>query len=298
MVTWLMDGLVSWLANLVVDLLALLLTFLAGNIFVSPDVTVLPQVTTIAGTAALAVNAGYGLAIITAGILIMVGGTVETRYRVKELLPRLVVGFVLSSFAIPLCRAFIEVANALTVAMVGASASTERAVKMTQTHVRAASTDAGAGVLAVTIGLLIVVLMFTLYAGWIVRVALLVILAGIAPIALACYALPATQPAAALWWRTLLGCLGTAVLQAVAFATGIGLLTEPDANLPVLLGLPGSDVLNLFLVMVLLWLTVKIPGLIRRYVTRGGGGTTVRGLVSRAVFVQSVTRRLPVGRIR
>ena len=54
------------------------------------------------------------------------------------------------------------------------------------------------------------------------------------PAALA--ALPATQPAADLWWRSILGCLATPTLQAIAFSTGIALLTNPEANLPVILG--------------------------------------------------------------
>jgi hypothetical protein len=47
--------------------------------------------------------------------------------------------------------------------------------------------------------------MFTLVTSWIVRVAVLVILAGVAPVAMACYNLPWTQRAAQLWWRSMLG---------------------------------------------------------------------------------------------
>ena len=108
------------------------------------------------------------------------------------------------------------------------------------------------------------------------------ILAGLAPVALACYATPWTQQVAQLWWRTLLGCLGTATLQAIGFSTGIGLLLDPDASPPILLGLPGSDVVNLLLVAVLLWVTIKIPSMMRRYVTRKGtpnfGGVLLRAV--------------------
>ena len=295
MVDWLMNGLVEWVAARVQDLLGGMLAFLTSSIFLSPDVTVLPQVTTIAGRSALVVNTGYVLAIIAAGIVSMVGSSVEVRYGVKELVPRLVVGFALSNFAIPLCSVLIEIANALTVAMVGTAAPTKQAVTMAQTHVRAALSDEGTALVALVVGLLIVVLLFALVVSWVVRVAVLVILAGLAPVALACYCLPYTQTAAVLWWRSMLGCLGTATLQAIAFSTGIQLLLDPQSSLPVLLGLPGSDVLNLLLVTVLLWLTVKIPGLMRRYVTRGGS-ITVGGLAMRAIFVQSITRSLPTSR--
>jgi hypothetical protein len=295
MVNWLMDGLVGWLAERLQDLLGGLLAYLTSGMFLSPDVTVLPQVQTIAGKSALVVNSCFILAIIAVGIATMVGGTVEMRYGIKDLVPRLIVGAIASNFAIPLCAALIDVANALTVSMVGTAAPTTEAVTMARTHVVAALSDPGNALVALIIGLLIVGLMFTLVTGWIVRVGVLVILAGIAPVALACYATPWTQGAAQLWWRTLLGCLGTATLQAIAFSTGIQLLTDPDASLPVLLGLPGSDILNLLLVAVLLWVTIKIPGMMSRFVTRKGGAN-MGGILLRAVLIQTVTRKIPFGR--
>lgn len=297
MIDWLMNGLITWLAERVTDLLGGLLAFLTSEIFLSPDVTVLPQVTTIADKSTLVVNACLILAIITVGVATMISGSVETRYRVKDLLPRLVVGFVLSNFAVPLCAALIDVANSLTVSMVGSAAPSTQAVEMARTHVAAALSDQRTALIALIIGLLIVILMFTLVANWIFRVATLVILAAIAPIALACYCLPWTQEIARLWWRSLLGCLGPATLQAIAFSTGIQLLLDPHANLPVLLGLPGSDMVNLLLIVVLLWTTVKIPAMTRRHLTRGGT-TNIGGVLLRAVFIQNITRRLPPGRSR
>ncbi|MFE9695076.1 hypothetical protein [Micromonospora sp. NPDC005806] len=295
MVNWLMDGLVDWLAGRVLDLLGGLLAFLTSSMFLSPDVTVLPQVTTIAGKSSLVVNACFTLAIIAVGITTMVGGCVEIRYSVKDLVPRLVVGFVLSNVAVPLCAVLIDVANSLTTSMVGTAAPSIETVTMARDHVAAAITDPSTALIATLIGLLIVGLMFTLITGWVGRVVALVILAGIAPAALACYALPWTQAAAGLWWRSVLGCLGTPTLQAITLSTGVQLLVDPDANLPVVLGLPGSDVLNLLLVAVLLWGTVKIPGMVRRYVT-GRGSPTTSGVLLRAVFIQSLTRRVPFGR--
>src|SRR4051812_45103779 len=103
MVDWLMTGLVEWLTQRVEDLLGGLLAFLTSSMFLSPDVTVLPQVKTIAGKSGLVVNACLLLAIIAVGVATMVGDSVEVRYQAKDLIPRLVVGCVLSSFAVPLC---------------------------------------------------------------------------------------------------------------------------------------------------------------------------------------------------
>jgi hypothetical protein len=153
-------------------------------------------------------------------------------------------------------------------------------------------------VLAVVIGLIIVVLFYLLLATWFFRIAILIILAGVAPVALACYSLPQTQPAAQLWWRTLLACLATPVLQAITFSAGIGLLLDPTHNMPVLIGVPqgapSMDTFNLFIVACLLWLTARIPRLMARYVTRGGAPVSMAAVVLRSVVVQSATRWLPV----
>lgn len=287
-----MDGLIDWLAVRVQHLFDFLLAFLTSPMFLSPDVTVLPQVQTIAGKSALVVNACYILAVITAGVVTMVGGGVEVRYGVKELVPRLVVGFILSNFAVPLCAVLIDVANALTVAMVGTSAPTHQAITVSKDHIESALTDPRALLLALVIGVLIVILFFTLFLGWIVRLATLVILAGLAPIALACYCLPYTQPVAALWWRALLGCLGTATLQAIVFSTGIQLMIDPNSNLHGLIGQPRSSVIDLLMVVIVLWATVKIPGLMRKFVTHQGNSTNAVGLILRTVAVQSSTRNI------
>ena len=290
-----MSGLVGWLADRVTDLLTGLLAVLTSSIFLSPDVTVLPQVQTIAGKSSLVVGACFILAIIAVGIATMAGDSVELRYTLKQLIPRLVVGFALSTFAVPLTAVLIGVGNALTVSMTGPSAPTTETVRFVRARIAAALTDQGSALLTAVIGLLIVLLLFILCGGWLARVGILIILAGVAPVALACYATPWTQGAAELWWRSLLGCLATPALQAVAFTAGINLLLDPRSALPILLGLPGSDTVNLLLVIVVLWTTVKIPGLIRRYVTRKGS-PNLGGILLRALVIQGVTGRLPLGR--
>ena len=292
MVTWLMDGLVGWLAETVTNLLGGLLAFLTSSIFVSPDITVLPQVRSIAGNSALIVNACFVVAVIAAGVAVMLGDSVETQYHVKHLVPRLVVGFILSAFAVPLTGVLISIANALTVAMAGEAAPTTETVAFVRARVASAMTDPSNALLITVIGLLIVVLMFLLVASWLVRIGLLVILAGIAPVALACYATPWTQGAATLWWRALLGCLATPAVQAVAFSAGINLLVDPESNLPILLGLPASDTLNLLLVVVVLWTTVKIPSLMHRFVTHQGRPPNITALILRTVAVQRMARGL------
>jgi hypothetical protein len=293
MTDWLMDGLVSWLAEKVVDLLSGLLALLTSTLFASPDVTVLPQVTSIAGKSALVVDSCFVLAIIAVGIATMTGDSVQMRYGIKELIPRLVVGFVLSAFSVPLTGQLITIANALTVSMSGTTAPTTETVDFVKARISAALDDDGSALLIAIIGLLIVVLMAMLIGSWFVRVGVLLVLAGIAPVALACYATPWTQGVADLWWRSLGGCLATPALQAVAFTTGIDMVINPDSNLPIVLGVKGSDTFNLVLVVVMLWLTIKIPSLVGRYVARKGS-PNIGGFLLRVVVMQGVARRIPL----
>jgi hypothetical protein len=68
--------------------------------------------------------------------------------------------------------------------------------------------------------------------------------------------------------------------------------TARNANMPVLLGLPGSSLVNRMLVVVVLWTTVKVPALMRRFVTHQADSTNAVGLVLRTVSVQGLTRNL------
>jgi hypothetical protein len=296
MTDWLYNGLIEWLAERVQGMLGGLVSFLTASFFTSPDVTVFPQVQLLVERASMVVNAAFILAIIAAAAIGMTHGTFQIRYQVKDLIPRLVFGFVISNFGVQLCAMLIETANALTVAMVGETASGPRVIAFVKARIVSALTDPAAAVLAVVIGLIIVVLFYLLLVGWFGRITALIVLAGIAPLALACYGLPQTQPAAQLWWRSLVGCLATPVVQALFFSTGVNLLLDPEHNVPILLGIgpaPSTDVFNLFIAACLLWLTVRIPKLVGRYVTRSGQ-TSTAGVVLRAVVIQSVTRRMRI----
>ncbi|WP_313865328.1 conjugal transfer protein TrbL family protein [Mycobacterium sp.] len=278
-------------------MLGALVSFLTATFFTSPDVTVFPQVQLLAGRSAVVVNAAFALAIIVAGAIGMTHGTFQIRYEVKDLIPRLVFAFVISNFGVELCRLLIETVNALTAAMVGETASGPQVITFVKVRLVSALTSPAAALLAVVIGLIIVVLFYMLLVGWFARIAALIVLAGIAPIALVCYCLPQTQAVAQLWWRALLGCLATPLLQAVFFSTGVDLLLDPRYNALILMGLPwgtSTDVFNLVVAACLLGITVRIPKLVSRYVTRSGTQMSTTGVVLRAVVIQSITRRLRI----
>src|SRR5207244_2525477 len=136
-------------------------------------------------------------------------------------------------------------------------------------HVQAAGSNPQAPLLAAVLIAIITVLLAATALGLLTRFGVLLILAVIAPIALAMHALPQTDPIARLWWRSIGGCLLTPCLQALTLQAGAWMLLDPTRLLP-LLGLPAdpTETVNLLVVIVLLYTTVKIPALVRRHVTR------------------------------
>ena len=292
MIDWMMTGLVAWLVVQAITALDAAADIWPDSLFTMPDVTTPPQVAALSGRTLWVVNTSFVVAVVAAGIIAMTHEQVQVRYSVKELAPRLVFAFVAANFATPLCQALLMVANALTEALADQQITGHGVLVSLRNLLGTA--DQTSGLLVAVIAVVLVLLVFALVFGWLTRIAVLVILVAVAPAALACYALPYTEGAAKLWWRAILGCLGTQALQVVTVVSGLKVLLDPDVNLPVLIGLPGSNVLNLLLAVVVLVTAVRIPSLVRRYVTRGAPG--IGSYVLRVVLVQQMVRGLIPGR--
>jgi hypothetical protein len=301
---WVLDGVFDWLARRVVELLTWLLGFMTAHFFTSPDVTVLPQVTGMVARSAVVVDAVFVAAILVAGILVMTHSGLQLQYEAKDLLPRLVVGLVASTFGLEICHGLIEVFNAITTAMVGRTSPGPRSVEYVRDVLRIGveGTSAVRALISVD-ALIIVVLVLQVMLSMVMRMSTLLLLAGVAPVALACHGLPQTQQVAVVWWRALIGVLTTPVLQGIAFSVGVDLMLNPDHTLHGALGMTGMQAqavaaMNLVLLTCLLLVTVRIPRLVARYVMAPCGSSGGIGVVIRAVLVQTLLRRIPVPGLR
>nr|BFE56366.1 hypothetical protein GCM10020063_008920 [Dactylosporangium thailandense] len=294
----LVNDVINAIAKAILATLNALWGLLSTTAFTTPDVSTLPQVTAITTKSMMVVNVCFVLAVITVGIMVMTNGTVQSRYGIGELVPRLVVGWIAANFAIPICQNLIQLANTLTVALTGDGVTSQGSLVQLQKVTFDAMDNPPSAFLAVIIGLIIAALIGMLLATWLVRLGVLIVLVGVSPLALACHATPFTDAAAKLWWRSILATVATVVLQAVALHTALSVFLNPDANVPQL-GLPNdtTGTFNLFIVLCLLWVVVKIPGLMRRFAT-SGGGHNVAGTILRMVLIQQLTRvlRRPFGR--
>jgi hypothetical protein len=266
------------------------LGLLAGSVFSSPDVTVLPQVSYVSGRAQLVANAAMVLIVVVVGILAMTNGGAQERYALKDLLPRMLTGFLAANLAVPVVRAAIGAANTLTEALTGQPSTAHGSFNQLRTVIVGASRDEAMLLLVLVMSLLALWMLIMLIVTWLGRLTVLLIVAATGPVALLCHALPQTDPVARLWWRSLVGALAVQVLQAVTLNVAVATLLASDANLPAL-GLPNDPLglFNLLITCFVLWLVIRIP----TWVARNFGGNASRvgavlGGVVRVVLVQQV----------
>jgi hypothetical protein len=297
--TWLLNQILDWFAGLLLDCLNGMISAITHALLITPDVTGLPQVQALTGRSIWVVDTVFVLAFIAAGALTMVaGGDERARYTAKDLLPRCVVGFVTAHFSQLIAGKLIELANAFTTALTAQNFNGDGALNAVKTNM-AAARDHTAALLFIICLAIIVFLLAATACSVIVRFAVALVLTAVAPIALACHALPQTDPVARLWWRSYFTMLAVPVAQAFVLFAGQWMMLDTRNMLPVL-GLPvdPSGVINMFVVMVLLWTTVKVPGLMRKFATSGGRSGNMFGAVVRVVVVQQITRGLRIPGLR
>jgi len=295
---WVLNKIMEWLVGAVLGVFNTIISMIEHGLLISPDVTGLPQIQALTGTSTWVVDTCFVLVFLAAGALIMVtGGDERSRYTVKDLAPRMVVGFICAHFSTLLVGQAIGLANGLTAGLTSDRVDHTGAMAAIRNQVQAAGASPANALLVVILIAIIAVLLAMTTFGLMVRFGVLLVLAAIAPIALACHALPQTDPVARLWWRSFGGCLLTPALQAFTLQAGATMLLDPNAALPTL-GIPNDPLAmaNLFVVLVLLWTTVKIPGLVRQYVIQGGRGNNFLGMIVRVVLVQQIGRSIGLSR--
>ena len=287
---WL-DTMLNWLSGGLLSAFDAIFALLAHGLLLTPDVTGLPQVRALTGKSIWVVDGVFVLFFVAAGVLqIVSGGDERARYTIKDLAPRLVVGFVAAHFSYLLCSQAITLADGLTGAVSGDTISGATAFNAVKAQVKGSIQAYPSPLLLVIMLVLITVLLGMVAVGLLARIGVLIVLTAAAPLGLACHALPQLEGIARLWWRSFAGCLATPVLQAFTLQAGAWMLTDPNMLSGIGIPTQGAAVLNLFVVIVLLWTTVKVPGLVRRYVTQSGRGPNVLGTVLRVVVVQRLTR--------
>jgi hypothetical protein len=197
----------------------------------------------------------YGVLVLLAGLIIMSYQTLQARYTVKELAPRLVVGFLAGTLSLFLATKGIQIANALSAAVLGEgvdpAAMTSSLITMVQGSLH------GGGLFLGAIGLVVVALLLVLLVVFAVRVILTILLVAAAPIALMLHALPHTEGIAVWWWKGYGGVLAIQVGQSLTLVVTVRVFFAPGGF--TVLGPTPSALVNLLLCIALLCILIKIP---------------------------------------
>jgi hypothetical protein len=296
MVDWLMDQLLDWLASAVGASLDALLALLGGTLLYVPDVTTLPQVPLLWSQMLGIVNVCYVIAITAGFAIAMTHETVQSRYALKDIAPRLVFGVVAANLSLDWAHRILVLAQELLDAITdGLLAGIDPAATVRAQVVGSISAPEASFVLVLIIACLVVFLFAATAFGWLIRFGVLLVLVVAAPLALACHSLPQLDGLARLWWRSLLGTVGTQLLQALVLLAGLGVFFTPSGPVAVFMVVPGGGLLNLMVLMALLWCAVKVPKLMQRYVLQHGGNNIGAHLV-RVLLVDRVVRSVMPGR--
>lgn len=240
---------------------------LGSTLLATPNVAANPELVEL-WTASLGTTiAAYVLFVLVGGVLVMGHETVQTRHALKQIAPRLVIGMVAAVSSLTVMSQTIALANAGSVAIMGSGVNSKGiAQQLANAVIRRFAT--GDTTYLLVLELLLLVLMFGVLVGYVLRVALIYILAVSAPVALACHGLPVTDGVARLWWRGYFGCLAMQLAQSTTFIVGLRLFFAED-NTVAGFGFPrASNLGNLLAGLCLFWILWKIPSWTARVIFR------------------------------
>ena len=257
-----------------------LLDTLAQTVLATPDVTGNGKVKDVWTTCAYIANTCFVLLVVAAGYLIAARETLQTRYGFTELAPRIVVAAVAANCSLIIVGKGIEWANALTAAILGQDldpAGAGTALSQAINPLLPGSPN----LLQLVIGLAILVMVIVVLVTYVMRLAILVVLAGVAPIALSCHALPQLEGVAYAWWRAFTSCLAVQVGQALVLLVMLKVILSGNGD--TIIGFPttGGGWIGLVLQLALVYLLIKIPMWASRYATGPRRGPGLVGQITR-----------------
>ena len=268
----------SWFSGLVVAALNPVLDLLGTTILATPDVSGPGQVSQLWGVSAGIADSLLVLLVLAGGALVMTHETLQTRYSIKEIAPRIVVAAVAANASLSIAGVSIRFCNALSQAFLGQGVDPAAAMATMRGLIMAPL--ASGGIFLVLIGIVIAILAVVLLVVYIVRIVLVILLVAAAPLALICHAWPPIEGLARLWWRGFIALLGVQLGQSFVLVTALRVFFASDGNAT--LGLAsGSGLVDLLVTLCLFWVLIRIPFWARRAAFSGRGSQT--GVVRRVV---------------
>ncbi|MEU7487553.1 hypothetical protein [Streptomyces sp. NPDC042319] len=261
------NAITSFLGKLIEEAMQPVRELLADTLLATPDVTKQADVRRMwSSTLGIAVSV-YVLLVLAGGVTVMGHETVQTRYALKQIAPRLLLGLIAATASLTVMGKVIGLSNAVVQAVMGTDLSDAGKGLVERILPFALFGAPGLKLYLSILSSVVITLVVAVLVGFIVRVAIMALLAVTAPLALSCHGHPATDPIARLWWRGLAGCMVIQIAQSVTFILALKLFFAPGATL---LGIPKPNQLGTLLAgMALFWVLFKIPSWTVQVILRG-----------------------------
>ncbi|WP_228714270.1 hypothetical protein [Prauserella endophytica] len=273
------EGIDSFFRGVVTDALNPLLELLGKTLLTTPEPSALPSVGQLWTESWHILLAVYVIIVLVAGMILMGYETLQTRYTIKEIGPRVVIGFLAGTLSLFLATKAIQIANALAQAVMSSGVSPEAAGKALTDMVLGALN--GGGLWLIFIGFALAVMIIILLVTFIVRVMVTILLIAAAPIALMWHALPHTEGIAQAWWKAFGGVLAIQIGQSLAMVAALRIFFAPGGF--TVFGPNLNGLINLLLCLALMWVLIKIPFWCLRPMSSGRRsmlGSLVRGAIA------------------
>lgn len=263
----------SWFAGLVSAAINPMFGLIGQTLLTTPQVGSLGEVRSIWGASDVIANGAYVLLVLAGGIIVMGHQTVQSSYSVKEIAPRLVTGFIASNLSLILIGKAISLADGLSAAVAGQGLDPAAAGQMLRSLLyRVLSQGPMFFVLLAVFAVALVIVLAVIFAA---RLMLTVLLVGLAPLCLACHALPQTEPVARWWWRALAAILAIQAAQAL-FLVGSARIFFTDGWTSLLAPGDAGTALDAIQLICVLYILIRIPFWLGRMVSPGGGRSPVK----------------------
>ncbi|MEU6260163.1 hypothetical protein ACFUEN_29845 [Streptomyces griseorubiginosus] len=258
-----------------------LLELISNTLLTTPNPTSMPRVGALWTNSWQIALAGYVLLVTIAGVVVMSHESVQTRYSIKEIGPRIPLGFLAAGLSLFLAGKAVDLANALSRTATGTGVDADTAGPALRDFVLSSFQSDSGNLFGVLMWVVVIVVLVAVLMTFVVRVALTVILVVAAPLALICHALPQTDGIARWWWKAFGGVLVIQVAQSLALITGVRVFLTPGGFGPTgLFGLTNNGLVNVLITLALMYIVFKIPfwilGSIRFSHGRSFVGSTVR----------------------
>ncbi|WP_241832832.1 hypothetical protein [Amycolatopsis sp. CB00013] len=269
----------TFFRGLVIGALNPLLELLGNTVLSTPHPSLLPGIGQAWTDSWHLMLAFYGSIVVIAGLLLMGYETLQTRYTIKEIAPRIAVGFLAGTLSLFLATQGIEISNAVSATLMTDAVNPNTAAKA-MTDMILGSLNGGQGWL-LFIGLALAVMLVVLLLTFIVRVLATMLLIAAAPFVLMWHALPHTEGVAVFWWKAYGLLLVIPIGQAGAVSVSLRVFFTPGGF--TVFGPTLNGLTNLLFCVALMWILVKIPFWCLQPL-RGSGGRSMLGSLVRGAI--------------